>query len=128
MQGKSNKSANKGFSSNNGLGNDHKAVSAKLGRLNAAHASATARANASPNSAVGLLGQYEAAVNAARDAISEEERADLEQTAIEILGQAANKELNEEVVSAVDALLGIESAPDAETDNNSEADPENAET
>ena len=67
-------------------------------------------------------------MNAARDAISEEERADLEQTAIEILGQAANRELNEEVVSAVNTLLGIESAPEAETDNNSETDPENTET
>lgn len=128
VQGKSNKSANNGFSSNNKLENDHKAVSAQLGRLNAAHASATARANASPNSAVGLLGQYEAAVNAARDATSEEERADLEQAAIEILGQAANKELNEEVTTAVNSLLGIEPALETETDINSNTDPANTET
>lgn len=124
VQGKSNKSASQGFNSNNGLGNDHKAVSAKLGRLNAAHASATARENASQNSAVGLLAQYEKTVYEAREATSEKKRAELEQSAMDILGQAANKEINEEVITAVNVLLGIEPeiAPEADTDNNSETE------
>lgn len=41
------------------LGNSHGKISSALGRLNAARASATARAHAAPNSAVGLVAAYE---------------------------------------------------------------------
>ena len=44
-------------------GNSRGAIASKLGALNAAHASATARLNASPNSRVGLIAAYEQAVN-----------------------------------------------------------------
>ena len=49
------------------LGNSRGKIASALGRLNAAHASANARANASPHSAVGRVAAYEAAarVNAA---------------------------------------------------------------
>lgn len=113
--GKSATANSNGLGNGKGLGNNQKSVAATLGRLNAAHASATARAHASLNSAVGLIAQYEAAVYAAREAATEEEQAELEQTAMGFLGQAANKEINEEVVSAVNDLLGIE--PEAEPDS-----------
>lgn len=113
--GKSATANSNGLGNGKGLGNNQKSVAATLGRLNAAHASATARAHASLNSAVGLIAQYEAAVYAAREAATEEEQAALEQTAMGFLGQAANKEINEEVVSAVNDLLGIE--PEAEPDS-----------
>ncbi|MBR9868240.1 MAG: hypothetical protein GYB20_13330 [Oceanospirillales bacterium] len=113
--GKSATANSHGPGNGKGLGNNQKSVAATLGRLNAAHASETARAHASLNSAVGLIAQYEAAVYAAREAATEEEQAELEQTAMGFLGQAANKEINEEVVSAVNALLSIE--PEAEPDS-----------
>ena len=68
-----------------------------LGRLNAAHASPNARANAAPHSAVGLLGQYVDAVEAD----------DLEAAAA-ALAAAANKDIDLAVVGAVDDLLGLE--------------------
>jgi chemotaxis protein histidine kinase CheA len=50
----------------NNLGNSRRAVAATLGRLNAAHASANARAHAAANSTVGLLATYESAVKDGR--------------------------------------------------------------
>lgn len=110
-----------GLGNGKGLGNNQKSVAATLGRLNAAHASATARAHASPHSAVGLIAQYEAAVHAAREASTAEEQAELEQTAMDFLGQAANKEINEAVVSAVNDLLGIAPEAEPESDTGPEA-------
>ncbi|HEB96032.1 MAG TPA: hypothetical protein ENI96_06350 [Sedimenticola thiotaurini] len=121
-------------------GRDHGATASSLGRLNAAHASATARAHAAPNSAVGMIAEYERAEYASRYAaekaadaeqayqealndpdISEEELAGLAgaaeqaaqeaeeaaETAAEALAAAANKEVTDEVVAAVNDLLGI---------------------
>ena len=123
-----------------GLGNNHGAVASALGRLNAAHASPTARAHAAPHSAVGMIAAYEQAEYASRDAagkadaaeqayqealddpdVSEEERAGLAEAAelaaqeareaaevaAEALAAAANKEVTDEVVAAVNDLLGI---------------------
>lgn len=71
-----------------------------LGRLNAAHASPTARANAAPNSAVGQIASYE------RDV----QEGDLESAAASF-AEAANKDIVEPVVHAVNQLLGIDDAP-----------------
>ena len=75
------------------------AGASELGRLNAAHASATARTNAAPTSAVGQTASYE---RAAVDG-------DLERAAAE-LAAAANKDIIEPVVHAVNELLGIDDA------------------
>ncbi|GGK58565.1 hypothetical protein [Amphritea balenae] len=102
-----------------GLGNNHGAVASSLGRLNAAHASATARANAAPHSAVGLIAQYEASITAAHAAESEEERTQHELEAMGFLGQAANKELNTEVIEAVNELLDLAEEVSEDTDDGS---------
>ncbi|UTW04367.1 hypothetical protein KDX31_04995 [Amphritea atlantica] len=126
--GRSATAGNHGLGNGKGLGNNQKSVAASLGRLNAAHASATARAHASPNSAVGLIAQYEAAVYAAREASTEEEQAELEQAAMGFLGQAANKEINEAVVSAVNDLLGIAAEAEPESDSGPQAENQDSAT
>ncbi len=104
-------------------------ISSKLGRLNAAHASATARENAAPHSAVGRIATYEEAVFARQDRqdelqellddpqATEEEldaaRAAVEDAAqleVETLSAAANKNVDVEVAQAVNELLGIDPA------------------
>jgi hypothetical protein len=76
-----------------------------LGSLNASHASATARAHASPNSQVGKLAAYEAALA----------EGDLEAAAA-ALGSAANKEITPEVVAEVNQNMSIESTPEEEAE------------
>jgi hypothetical protein len=82
-----------------------------LGNLNAAHASATARANASPNSMVGRIATYESEMRAA---LAIEDRAARNAAIVaarEHLAQAANKPLTERNIARVDSLLGIQGAP-----------------
>lgn len=76
---------------------------AALGSLNASHASSTARANASPNSRVGGLAAYEAALAAG----------DLEEAA-QALGRTANKAVTPDVVAEVNRNLGVEATPEEE--------------
>ena len=76
-----------------------------LGSLNAAHASPTARANASPRSRVGQIAAYEGAI-----------AADDLQAAAESLASAANKEIDADVVAAVNGLLGLEVDPAIEAE------------
>ena len=102
-------------------------MASKLGRLNAAHASATARTNAAPHSAVGRIAAYEAAVyerqevQAQLNAVLEDENAtqqqldealaavaEAAQREVETLSAAANKNIDEDVMHAVNELLGIE--------------------
>ena len=83
----------------------------ELGTVHAAHASATARANASPNSMVGRIATYENQMNAAlaiRDPIAR--NAAITQ-AREQLALSANKSLTPTAVARVDGLLGIQGAP-----------------
>ena len=70
------------------------------GSLNAAHASATARAHAAPNSQVGKIASYESAIQAGDIA-----------AAAASLADAANKAIIAPVVHAVNDLLGIDTAP-----------------
>jgi len=106
-----------------------KQVNAALGNLNAAHASATARANASANSMVGKIAEYEKTMRekiAAATVLTDEKedpsakpmavtKEDLTKTAIEQLGAISNKEVTPEVVAAVNAILGLDTSavPDA---------------
>jgi hypothetical protein len=75
----------------------------ELGSLNASNASATARANASATSRVGMLGAYETALA----------NGDVE-AAAQALAGAANKAITPEVVAEVNQNLGIESTPEEE--------------
>ena len=106
-------------------GENHGAIASSLGRLNAAHASPTARANASPNSVVGIIAAYEAEVKAAEDA---EAVAAAAAAAVDTLAEAANKGYPDDaVVAAVNNLLGIEAtedAPDATAEASADESPE----
>ena len=88
----------------NGHGHGHDSADVagdeKLGSLNAAHASETARAHAAPNSKVGKIASYEQAV----------QDGDIAGAAAD-LADAANKAIVEPVVHALNELLGIDSAP-----------------
>jgi len=90
---------------------DDDAHASELGRLNAAHASETARANAASNSAVGETAAYQ------RDV----EDGDLADAAAE-LAHAANKDIVEPVVHALNELLGID---DSEIDRDDDPDSQN---
>ena len=69
------------------------------GSLNAAHASSTARANASSNSQVAKVKAYMDAVD--------QEAIDVEEAGV-ALANAANKSVDLDVVNAVNSLLGID--------------------
>ncbi|HEY7385628.1 MAG TPA: hypothetical protein VH743_18365 [Beijerinckiaceae bacterium] len=72
------------------------AKAASLGKLNAAHASQAALAQASPNSAVGQIAAYKAAV----------ERGDLDKAAA-VLAGLANKDITASTVAELNGLLGV---------------------
>ncbi len=92
-----------------GKGKGQGSMASKLGSLNAAHASETARANAAPNSRVGQIAAYEQATLAAREAENDEAMIALEEAAAEALAAASNKNNSDDpaVVAAVNGLLGI---------------------
>ena len=97
---------------------------AKLpGKLNAAHASPTARLNAAPNSAVGQIAAYEKAKTEALASGDEEAI----KAANDMLGELTNKELDEKTIAALDDLLGI-AAPDNATFPEGEEPPAGAPT
>lgn len=81
-----------------------------LGNLNAAHASATARANASPNSMVGRISTYETQMHTALAIQDRSARNTAITAAREQLAQSANKPLTERNISRVDDMLGIRGA------------------
>ncbi len=82
-----------------------------LGNLNAAHASATARANASSNSMVGRVATYENQMQAALAIQDRAARNAAIVAAREQLAQSANKPLTRDNIARVDAMLGIHGAP-----------------
>jgi hypothetical protein len=74
-----------------------------LGKLNAAHASATALAHANANSAVGALAAYQTNMSSATT--------DAEITAArQQLASASNKTLTAAAITRIDGLLGIKGA------------------
>ena len=89
----------------------HGLTASSLGRLNAAHANENALANAAPHSAVGLVAQFSEAEQAAIEAALEGDEEALDQAIAEAaaaLAAAANKDIDEDVVGAVNDLLGID--------------------
>lgn len=98
-------------------GGDRGALASQLGALNAAHASLTARANAAPNSRVGMIATYERAMLAALTlpAVTPQEitaRNEAIAAALATLDAAANRSpVTTEVVAAVNALLGLPATP-----------------
>lgn len=99
------------------LGNNHGSVASKLGSLNAAHASQNARQHASASSMVGQIAAYEQAVEDARSLETSEERAIAEEQAVGMLADISNKDVDQEVVNAVNELLGIGPAAEPEPEN-----------
>jgi hypothetical protein len=96
------------------------ATASALGRLNASHASATALANASPNSAVGKIAANEQTL-AAYEADLKTDPSCLNPTCQQDLGTvdsdlkaAANKPITTAVVTALDANLGLTVDPAVE--------------
>lgn len=82
-----------------------------LGNLNAAHASATARAHASPNSMVGRVATYEIQMQAALAIQDRAARNAAIVAAREQLATSANKPLTRDNIARVDSMLGIRGAP-----------------
>ena len=76
-----------------------------LGPLNAAHASATARANAAPNSAVGKIASYEQARDSALAISDPIEREQALDEAKDQLETAFNRTISEKEFSQIDSLL-----------------------
>ena len=83
------------------------AVANELGNLNAAHASATARANAAPTSMVGKIATYDAEMRQALTISDPVTRAYVINAARADLATVANKPLTASVVARVDRLLGL---------------------
>jgi hypothetical protein len=82
-----------------------------LGRLNAAHASPTALAHASPHSAVGAVAAYRAEMRAALkidDPVARQAAIDMARID---LARTSNKELTAASVARVDSLLGLPASP-----------------
>ncbi len=72
---------------------------------------------------VGKIAAYEAAALASQNPeLSELERTEAAQEAVGILGDIANKEINQEVVAAVNDLLGITPADDDSDDSGTDSD------
>ena len=83
--------------------NSHGLTAASLGSLNAANSSQTAKDVASLNSPVGQLGLYSEAMS--------EDPANVD-AAAQALAAAANKEIDFDVVDAVNGIMGIEADVD----------------
>lgn len=103
--------ASQGSALGRSVGDGETAHARELGRLNAAHASETARANAAPNSAVGQIASYE------RNVLE----GDLDRAASSLV-DAANKDIIEPVVHAVNQLLGIDDTPVGHADDTASDD------
>ena len=90
---------------------NHGALASALGSLNAAHALSKGNTPpASPNSVVGQLAAYRDSMNAAIAATTQEERDVALQEAEASLQAAANKDVTDETRSAVNDMLGIDTA------------------
>ena len=101
-----------GNGNGNGNGNasagaapNHGAVASALGALNAAHASATALANASPNSRVGKIAAYQSTAAAAALAATNAATADSIAAAAAALVTAAQAQLGLDQTALADATL-----------------------
>ncbi|NCF29299.1 MAG: FAD-binding protein, partial [Gammaproteobacteria bacterium] len=102
-QGHANTGHGHGHGHGHGNASRHGVSASTLGSLNAAHASATARANAAPNSAVGAIAAFAAAVESTE--LTNRERVE---AAAQALASQANKPITAPVVSRVGNLANVE--------------------
>lgn len=85
-------------------------AAAELGKLNAAHASATAMQHASSKSIVGEIAAYKAAMQAALAQTDTTAQANAITAARQQLAAASNKKLTVSAVTKIDGMLGITGA------------------
>lgn len=101
--------ARKAASSAKSIGLD----TAKLGRMNAVNASATARLHAAPNSTVGLIATYEKALSLSED--TEDQITDAEITeAAKALAALSKTGVPEEPVKVLNERLGLDIDPESD--------------
>jgi hypothetical protein len=86
-------------------------AASELGKLNAAHASATARGKAAPNSAVGIIATYDKEMNAALAINDPMARNAAIVSARQNLALNSNKQLTPTAAARIDSILGISGAP-----------------
>jgi hypothetical protein len=86
-------------------------AASELGKLNAAHASATARDNAAPNSAVGSIAAYDQEMSAALAISDPTSRNAAIVAARQRLALNSNKDLTPSAAARIDGMLGINGAP-----------------
>ncbi len=107
---------NAGVNSNAG-GNGNGATASALGALNAAHASAQALENASPNSEVGKIATYQRDLNAYLAGCATACDPNLLTTVGNDLAAAANKTMTTGSLDTLDGLLGITDSQTANDGN-----------
>ena len=81
-----------------------------LGGLNAAHASATAREHANPNSMVGDIATYESQMGSALKLTDAQQQASAITAARQQLASSTNRTLTVPAVTRLDQMLGIKGA------------------
>jgi hypothetical protein len=86
-------------------------AASELGKLNAAHASATARDNAAANSAVGSIATYDKEMSAALAINNPTMRNAAIAAARQRLALNSNKDLTPSAAARIDSMLGINGAP-----------------
>ena len=91
---------------NNAGGNGNGATASALGALNAAHASAQALENASPNSEVGKIATYSADLNTFLSSCPACDTSQLTQIGDD-LAAAANKTVTSDSLNTLNGLLGV---------------------
>ena len=96
-------------------------IAAKLGNLNAAHASPTARAHASANSMVGRIAAYERTMKEAQAIDDPAQHAAKVAEARTMLEATANKPVTDDVVGRVNGLLGLDTTSSTPTSNGATA-------
>jgi hypothetical protein len=94
----------------NAAGNVEANAASELGKLNAAHASATALDHANPNSAVGEIATYEDQMNAAMGLNDPAAKSAAITAARQQLALSSNRQLTSSAISKIDGMLGISGA------------------
>lgn len=75
--------------------------------MNAAHASSVAFGHAAPNSEIGMIAAYAAAINAYNSATTPQAQSDAITAAATALAGASNKGVTSATVDALNSLLGV---------------------
>ena len=99
--------ANAGTHGANGQAHGKGSTASSLGGLNAAHASSVALGHAAPNSEIGMIAAYAAAINAYNSATTPAAQATALTAAATALANASNKGVTSATVDALNLLLGV---------------------